>query len=111
MTCPGCLQLYLVKILWFSFGVALLAERELLKLLLSKFPFIAYAFKQFIFLDHGVRQESCAEAPLQLRFGLIPHEYLCFFSDTRHRIHREDATIAEEAIMNGLQESRDGLLV
>ena len=45
LTCPGGLELYLAKILWFSFGVALLAEGELLKLLLSKFPFIADAFK------------------------------------------------------------------
>lgn len=45
LTCPGGLELNLAKILGFSFGVALLAERELLKLLLSKFPFIADAFK------------------------------------------------------------------
>jgi hypothetical protein len=68
---------------------------------LSKFPFIAYAFKQFIFLDHGVGQESCAEAPLQLCFGFILHKGLGFFSDTRDRIHLEEAAIAEEAILNG----------
>jgi len=87
LPCPWGLELYLAKILWFSFGVALLAERELLKLLLSKFPFITDAFKQFIFLDHGIRQETCTEAPLQLCFGLIPHEGLGFFSDASHRIH------------------------
>jgi len=68
---------------------------------LSKFPFIAYAFKQFIFLVHGVGQESCAEAPLQLCLGLIPDEGLGFFSDARHRVHREEAAMAEEAILNG----------
>ena len=87
LTCCWGLELYLAKILGFSFGVALLAERELLKLLLSKFPFIADAFKQFIFLDHGIGQEACTEAPLQLCFGLVPHEGLGFFSDARHRIH------------------------
>lgn len=87
LPCPWGLELYLAKILRFSFGVALLAERELLKLLLSKFPFIADAFKQFIFLDNGIRQETCTEAPLQLCFGLIPHEGLGFFSDASHRIH------------------------